>query len=110
MELCALVGLNVRRHRLAAGMTQEELAFRAGMDRTYLSDIERGRRNPTLLTMRTAEGTLTPPSCAKRLAYKTLRCANRCPPRIPFAYHVVPIGRQTRKVSYKSAAKAILPS
>jgi transcriptional regulator with XRE-family HTH domain len=51
MELCALVGLNIRRHRLAAGMTQEELAFRAGMDRTYLSDIERGRRNPTLLTM-----------------------------------------------------------
>lgn len=51
MEICALVGLNVRRHRLAAGMTQEELAFRAGMDRTYLSDIERGRRNPTLLTM-----------------------------------------------------------
>jgi len=51
MELCALVGLNVRRHRLAAAMTQEELAFRAGMDRTYLSDIERGRRNPTLLTM-----------------------------------------------------------
>ena len=51
MELCALVGLNLRRHRLAAGMTQEELAFRAGMDRTYLSDIERGRRNPTLLTL-----------------------------------------------------------
>jgi transcriptional regulator with XRE-family HTH domain len=51
MELCALVGLNIRRHRLAVGMTQEELAFRAGMDRTYLSDIERGRRNPTLLTM-----------------------------------------------------------
>ena len=51
MEICALVGLNVRRYRLAASMTQEELAFRAGMDRTYLSDIERGRRNPTLLTM-----------------------------------------------------------
>ncbi len=51
MELCTLVGLNIRRYRLAAGMTQEELAFRAGMDRTYLSDIERGRRNPTLLTM-----------------------------------------------------------
>ena len=51
MELCELVGRNVRRHRAAAGLTQEELAFRAGMDRTYLSDIERGRRNPTLLTM-----------------------------------------------------------
>jgi len=51
MGLCELVGRNVRRHRAAAGLTQEELAFRAGMDRTYLSDIERGRRNPTLLTM-----------------------------------------------------------
>lgn len=51
MELCELLGRNVRRHRLAAGLSQEELAFRAGMDRTYLSDIERGRRNPTLLTM-----------------------------------------------------------
>ncbi len=51
MELCELLGRNVRRHRLAAGLSQEELAFRAGMDRSYLSDIERGRRNPTLLTI-----------------------------------------------------------
>ena len=51
MNLCTLVGQNLRRHRHAAGLSQEELAFRAGMDRTYLSDIERGRRNPTLLTM-----------------------------------------------------------
>lgn len=29
-------------------MSQEELAFQAGMDRTYLSGIETGRRNPTL--------------------------------------------------------------
>ena len=48
MDLCALVGRNVRRYRLAAGLTQEELAHRAGLDRTYLSDIERGIRNPTI--------------------------------------------------------------
>lgn len=52
MDLCALVGRNVRRHRRAAGLTQEELAHRAGLDRTYLSDIERGIRNPTVLLLR----------------------------------------------------------
>ena len=45
------LGAQLRAQRRARGLTQEELAFRAGMDRTYLSDIERGRRNPTLLTM-----------------------------------------------------------
>ena len=48
MDLCALVGRNVRRYRLAARLTQEEMAHRAGFDRTYLSDIERGIRNPTI--------------------------------------------------------------
>ena len=52
MDLCALVGRNVRRLRLAAGLTQEELAHRANLDRTYLSDIERGIRNPTVLLLR----------------------------------------------------------
>ena len=51
MDICALVGRNVRRHRQAAGLTQEALAFRANLDRTYLSDIERGIRNPSLLMM-----------------------------------------------------------
>ena len=51
MDICALVGRNVRRHRQTAGLTQEALAFRANLDRTYLSDIERGIRNPSLLMM-----------------------------------------------------------
>ena len=48
MDLTTLVGRNVRRLRRAAGLTQEELAGRAEIDRTYLSDIERGLRNPTV--------------------------------------------------------------
>ncbi|MCW5730257.1 MAG: helix-turn-helix transcriptional regulator [Alphaproteobacteria bacterium] len=44
-------GLAVRRRRLRLGVSQEELAHRAGMDRTYVSGIERGRRNPTLLVI-----------------------------------------------------------
>ena len=39
---------NVKRLRLAAGITQEELAFRAGIDRTYGSQIERAIANPSL--------------------------------------------------------------
>jgi transcriptional regulator with XRE-family HTH domain len=41
-------GDRVRDLRLAKGLSQEELAFRAGMHRTYLGGIERGERNPAL--------------------------------------------------------------
>ena len=51
MDVSKLVGTNLRRLRLGAGMTQEELAGRATIDRTYLSDIERGIRNPTVLVL-----------------------------------------------------------
>ena len=42
------LGANVRRLREAKGWSQEEFADRAGIHRTYVSDIERGRRNPTV--------------------------------------------------------------
>lgn len=41
-------GTGVRRHRKVLGISQEELAFRAGLHRTYIGGIERGERNPTL--------------------------------------------------------------
>lgn len=43
-----LLGKNVRREREAKGLSQEELAFRASMKRSYLSDLERGVRNPSV--------------------------------------------------------------
>lgn len=43
-------GLAVRRRRTAVGMSQERLAELAGLERAYVSALERGRRNPTLLT------------------------------------------------------------
>ena len=48
---CVLVGKNVRRLRLQKGMTQEELAFEAEIDLTYVGGIERGRRNPSLMVL-----------------------------------------------------------
>ncbi len=44
-------GINLRRLRTARGLSQEELAFRVEIDRGYVSDMERGKRNPTLLMM-----------------------------------------------------------
>lgn len=41
-------GSAVRAARTAAGITQEDLADRAGLDRSYIGGIERGERNPTI--------------------------------------------------------------
>lgn len=46
-----LVGRNVRRVRLAAGISQAELAERMGVDRAYVSGLEQGHRNPTVVTL-----------------------------------------------------------
>jgi transcriptional regulator with XRE-family HTH domain len=44
-----MVGRNVRRLRIAAGLSQAELAERMGVDRAYVSGVERGVRNPKVL-------------------------------------------------------------
>lgn len=48
MEIRARLAANVRKAREAKGWSQEDFADRAGIHRTYVSDIERGRRNPTI--------------------------------------------------------------
>ncbi|WP_165323544.1 helix-turn-helix domain-containing protein [Rhizorhabdus phycosphaerae] len=48
MDVVQLLGLNVRHHRKLRGMTQEQLALECGMERSYVSDLERGRRNPSV--------------------------------------------------------------
>jgi transcriptional regulator with XRE-family HTH domain len=47
----AILGKNVRRLRQQRGLTQEQLAFEAEIDLTYMGGIERGKRNPSLLVM-----------------------------------------------------------
>jgi transcriptional regulator with XRE-family HTH domain len=46
-----LVGANVRKLRLSAGISQAELATRMGVDRAYVSGLEAGQRNPTVVTL-----------------------------------------------------------
>lgn len=48
MRLAEIFGRNVRKARLAKGWSQEQLAFEANLQRSYISEIETGKRNPTL--------------------------------------------------------------
>ena len=47
----AQFGQRLRELRRSAGLSQEELADRAGLDRTYVSSCERGHRNVSLITV-----------------------------------------------------------
>lgn len=51
MDRRADFGRRVRAARTALGLTQEEVAFRAEIDLTYVGGIERGVRNPSLIVM-----------------------------------------------------------
>lgn len=48
MDLVVIFGRNVRRAREARGFTQEDLEGMTGLRRSYISDLERGVRNPTI--------------------------------------------------------------
>jgi transcriptional regulator with XRE-family HTH domain len=48
MDLRKILGRNVRAARLKQGLSQEALALEAEMKRSYVSDLERGTRNPSV--------------------------------------------------------------
>ncbi len=51
MDIRKVFGQNLRRYRLAAGLSQEAVAERMGVDRAHVSSMERGQQNVTLLTI-----------------------------------------------------------
>ena len=51
MDMRRLVGRNVKRLREAKGLTQEEFADVSGFSQQYISGLENGRRNPTIITI-----------------------------------------------------------
>jgi transcriptional regulator with XRE-family HTH domain len=51
MDMRKLVGRNTERIRRARGLTQEQLAERSGFSQQYISGLENGLRNPTIVTL-----------------------------------------------------------
>ncbi|ELW4385291.1 helix-turn-helix transcriptional regulator [Salmonella enterica] len=50
-SITKVLGRRVRERRLEMGLSQEAFADKCGIDRTYISGIERGIRNPTLVVL-----------------------------------------------------------
>jgi transcriptional regulator with XRE-family HTH domain len=51
LDVTGLLGAAIRERRSSLQISQDELAVRAGLHRTYLSDVERGARNPSIKTI-----------------------------------------------------------
>lgn len=51
MDMRKLVGQNFARLRREKGLTQEDVEARSGFSQQYLSGLERGQRNPTIITL-----------------------------------------------------------
>ncbi len=64
MDIRKRLGLNVQRIRRQRSWSQEELAFQSGLHRTYISGIERGVRNPTVLVLEQLAEALGVPAAA----------------------------------------------
>lgn len=50
-ELLLALGILVKKQRTQLNLSQEEFGFRANLDRTYISGVERGVRNPSLTAL-----------------------------------------------------------
>ncbi|MFB2348489.1 helix-turn-helix domain-containing protein [Priestia megaterium] len=51
MDIEQAFGIVLKKYRLERSISQENLAFGAGLDRTYISLLERGKRRPTVNTL-----------------------------------------------------------
>lgn len=51
MNILNILSMNIKKYRLEKDISQEELAFKSDLHRTYISDIERKKRNISLLNL-----------------------------------------------------------
>ena len=51
MDIRDVFGKNLKRYRLTAGLSQDALAVKMGVDRAHVSAMERGQQNVTIITL-----------------------------------------------------------
>ena len=62
MDVRKRIGINLKRLRHDRGLSREALAFESGLHRTYISGVERGVRNPTVLVLEEIAAALKVPA------------------------------------------------
>ena len=62
MDVRKRVGRNLKKYRKEAGFSQEALALECDLHRTYISGVERGIRNPTVMVLEQIAQPLSIPS------------------------------------------------
>ena len=58
MDVKSKVGLRLRELRLEKGLTQEKLSFESDIDKTYISEVENGKRNLSVINLEKLTGAL----------------------------------------------------
>jgi transcriptional regulator with XRE-family HTH domain len=64
------IGLAIKTERDLLGISHEELAYRAGLHRTYVSDVQRGSRNVSIESIQKLRGALSPGGDAIQGTYR----------------------------------------
>lgn len=70
MNICGIIGANIRKIRRGKKLSQDELSYEAGINRGHLSLIENGRVNPTILHLDQIATALGVPIAALLKGYK----------------------------------------
>jgi transcriptional regulator with XRE-family HTH domain len=80
-----MLGDILREAREKAGLSQEQLAFRAGLDRTYVSQLENDKKSPTVETLFRLCGAMkaSPAAVIGRLERRLVRHSQSCPGKAP---------------------------
>ena len=89
MDIRRLFGTNMRRFRLAAGLSQEAVAVRMDVDRAHVSSMERGQQNITLLTLWEASQALgvRPAALLDDAAHAAPKAGVKAPRKRPVVAH-----------------------
>jgi transcriptional regulator with XRE-family HTH domain len=92
MDIRKQVGRNLRRLRLESGLSQEALAHESNIARNYMSGLERGVRNPTLLIL----GRLARVLGVSVSEITAVSSARELPTNLPRGRHVKSVTRKKR--------------